>query len=94
MADPVDVHVGKRIRERRLSIEMSQVRLAEISGVRFQQIQKYELGVNRVSASRLWEISKGLHVPISYFFDGLDTDAPDVPSTLGEDDKGDGPAFR
>ncbi|ANP35690.1 MULTISPECIES: helix-turn-helix domain-containing protein [Rhodobacterales] len=71
MAHPVDVHVGKRIRHRRWLIGMTQQQLAEKVGIKFQQIQKYETGANRVSASRLWDISDAMDVPVSFFFDGL-----------------------
>ncbi len=71
MKHPVDVHVGKRIRHRRWMVGMTQQQLAEHVGIKFQQIQKYETGMNRVSASRLWEISEALSVPISFFFEGL-----------------------
>ena len=72
MKHPVDEHVGKRIRHRRWMIGMTQQQLAERVGIKFQQIQKYETGMNRVSASRLWDISDALGVPVSFFFDGLD----------------------
>ena len=71
MKHPVDVHVGKRIRHRRWMVGMTQQKLAELVGIRFQQIQKYETGMNRVSASRLWDIADALAVPISFFFEGL-----------------------
>ena len=72
MAHPVDVHVGLRLRQRRWAKGLTQQQLAERVGVRFQQIQKYETGENRVSASRLWEIATVLEVPVGYFFEGLD----------------------
>ena len=72
MKHPVDVHVGKRIRHRRWMVGMTQQQLAEKVGIKFQQIQKYETGMNRVSASRLWDISEALSVPVSYFFEGMD----------------------
>jgi len=71
MKHPVDVHVGKRIRHRRWLVGMTQQQLAERVGIKFQQIQKYETGMNRVSASRLWDISEVLTVPVSFFFEGL-----------------------
>ncbi len=71
MKHPVDVHVGKRIRHRRWMVGMTQQQLAGKVGIKFQQIQKYETGMNRVSASRLWEISESLEVPINFFFDGI-----------------------
>jgi transcriptional regulator with XRE-family HTH domain len=71
MAHKVDVHVGKRIRQRRWLAGMTQQKLAELVGIKFQQIQKYETGANRVSASRLWDISDALDVDVSFFFDGI-----------------------
>lgn len=67
----IDRHIGKRLRERRLEIGMSQERLAELLGVTFQQVQKYEKGVNRIAASRLFDISRALDVEIAYFFSEL-----------------------
>lgn len=72
MKHPVDVHVGKRIRHRRWMVGMTQQQLAEKVGIKFQQIQKYETGMNRVSASRLWDVAATLSVPVSFFFEGLD----------------------
>jgi transcriptional regulator with XRE-family HTH domain len=72
MKHPVDAHVGKRIRHRRWMVGMTQQQLAERVGIKFQQIQKYETGMNRVSASRLWDIAAVLEVPIAFFFDGLE----------------------
>lgn len=72
MKHNVDVHVGKRIRHRRWMIGMTQQQLAERVGIKFQQIQKYETGMNRVSASRLWDIAQAVEVPVSFFFEGLD----------------------
>ena len=85
MPHPVDIHVGQRIRQRRFMIGMTQDQLAEASGVKFQQIQKYETGMNRVSASRLWEFTKTLQVPISYFFEDLDsTDATSADAPVSD----------
>lgn len=72
MKHPVDVHVGKRVRHRRWMLGMTQQQLAEKVGIKFQQIQKYETGMNRISASRLWGIAGALGVPIAFFFDGLE----------------------
>jgi transcriptional regulator with XRE-family HTH domain len=72
---PIDVHVGSRIRLRRTMMGMSQERLGESLGLTFQQVQKYERGANRVGASRLFDLSRVLDVPISFFFD-------DMPATL------------
>ncbi|OED50318.1 helix-turn-helix domain-containing protein [Leisingera sp. S232] len=91
MAHPVDVHVGKRIRHRRWLIGMTQQQLAEQVGIKFQQIQKYETGANRVSASRLWDISDALEVPVSFFFEGLqeESKAPADKASVPEDLMGD-----
>ena len=78
MKHPVDVHVGKRIRHRRWMVGMTQQQLGEIVGIKFQQIQKYETGMNRVSASRLWDISEALDVSISFFFEGLNAGEDDL----------------
>ena len=74
---PVDVHVGSRIRMRRTMLGMSQTRLAELVGLSFQQIQKNEKGTNRVGASRLFELSDVLDVPVIYFFEGLEAGGSD-----------------
>ena len=74
MKHPVDAHVGKRIRHRRWMVGMTQQQLADKVGIKFQQIQKYETGMNRVSASRLWDIADALGVQISFFFEGLAED--------------------
>src|SRR5207302_4770432 len=79
--DPVDVHVGGRIRTRRLLIGMNQETLAKALGLTFQQVQKYEGGANRVSASRLSQIAQVLGVPISYFFSDLDPDGAEPSAT-------------
>jgi transcriptional regulator with XRE-family HTH domain len=71
MKHPVDAHVGKRIRHRRWMVGMTQQQLADKVGIKFQQIQKYETGMNRVSASRLWDIADSLGVQIAFFFEGL-----------------------
>jgi transcriptional regulator with XRE-family HTH domain len=71
LPNPVDLHVGARIRLRRRMQGVSQEKLADALGLTFQQVQKYERGANRVSASKLYEIAAALRAPISYFFDGL-----------------------
>lgn len=71
-ANPVDVYVGNRIRMRRLMLRISQEKLAQTLGITFQQVQKYEQGHNRVSASRLWDFAKILRVPVTFFFDDMD----------------------
>jgi transcriptional regulator with XRE-family HTH domain len=77
VANPVDVHVGGRVRLRRTLLGMSQEKLGDAVGLTFQQIQKYERGANRIGASRLYEFSRALDVPVSFFFD----DIPDVLKT-------------
>ncbi|WP_292292518.1 helix-turn-helix transcriptional regulator [Marivita sp.] len=81
MAHPVDVHVGKRVRHRRWLVGMTQQQLAEKVGIKFQQIQKYETGANRVSASRLWDIADALDVPVAFFFEGIAESQQDGAST-------------
>lgn len=81
---PFDVHVGKRIRMRRLFLDMTQGDLAKAVGLTFQQVQKYEQGHNRVSASRLSAMADILRVPVSFFFDGLD---PGKPEKAGLDER-------
>ncbi len=66
---PVDIHVGKRLRQRRTLLGMSQEAIGNAIGVTFQQIQKYERGINRMGASRLFDFSRALSIPVSYFFD-------------------------
>jgi transcriptional regulator with XRE-family HTH domain len=76
MSDEIDVHLGKRLRRRRRLLGLTQQQLAGACGVRFQQIQKYECGANRISAARLWQLSEALEVPVGYFFDGLTEESP------------------
>ena len=84
--NPIDVHVGNRIRLRRTLLGMSQERLAEQIGLTFQQVQKYERGANRVSASKLWEIAGALRTPVAYFYDGLgDQDAATAQRDAAQD---------
>jgi len=73
---PIDVHVGSRVRLRRTLLGMSQEKLGEALGLTFQQVQKYERGVNRIGASRLFDLARVLDVPIGFFFD-------DMPDSLG-----------
>ncbi|MBT0956181.1 helix-turn-helix transcriptional regulator [Alphaproteobacteria bacterium KMM 3653] len=75
MKHPVDVYVGKRVRHRRWMLNMTQAQLADKVGIKFQQIQKYETGANRISASRLWDIGQGMNVPAAYFFDGFEEES-------------------
>jgi transcriptional regulator with XRE-family HTH domain len=73
--NPIDKHVGSRVRMRRMMLSMSQEKLGDALGLTFQQVQKYEKGTNRIGASRLQQIALILQVPVSFFFDG----APHVP---------------
>ena len=77
--DPTDVHVGARVRMRRIMLEMSQTALADDLGLTFQQVQKYEKGVNRIGAGRLQQIAAKLQVPIPFFYEGL----PSAPAVKG-----------
>jgi transcriptional regulator with XRE-family HTH domain len=70
-ANAIDKRVGQKVRSRRLEIGMSQERLAELLGVTFQQVQKYEKGVNRIAVSRLYDIANALEMPVARFFEGL-----------------------
>ena len=83
MGSNIDVHLGKRLRRRRRLLGLTQQQLAGACGVRFQQIQKYECGANRISAARLWQLSEALEVPVGYFYDGL-ADAAQREQALGE----------
>ncbi|MCE6950665.1 helix-turn-helix domain-containing protein [Cereibacter sphaeroides] len=87
MAHPVDLEVGRRIRHRRWMLGMSQQQLARQLGIGFQQVQKYETGANRVSASRLWDIAKALDVPIAFFFgqERATPASPDAPDSCALD---------
>ncbi len=85
----IDVHVGARMRLRRQLINMSQERLGELLGITFQQVQKYEKGSNRISASRLFYAAKTLGVPVQFFFDGL----PGIEAEGGLNDTSKGDEF-
>jgi transcriptional regulator with XRE-family HTH domain len=85
----IDIHVGSRVRMRRLMLDMSQTKLGDALGITFQQVQKYEKGTNRVSASRLQHISNILQVPVPFFFEG----APHVPGQHKGDDASPSPAY-
>ncbi len=85
---PVDSHVGARIRIRRKLLGLSQSRLAEALNLTFQQVQKYERGTNRVSASKLYDVARFLQVPIAYFFEGLaDPMSPDADPGMDDGDR-------
>ena len=77
-ANPVDAHVGHRVRLRRMLIGMSQERLGELLGLTFQQVQKYEKGINRIGAGRLFEVAEILGVPINFFYEDFDS-KPGIP---------------
>ena len=84
--NPIDRHVGLRIRMRRKELGISQERLAESIGLTFQQVQKYERATNRVSASKLWEMAKALSTSVAYFYEGLGEPAtPGAPSEPMQD---------
>lgn len=87
--NPVDRHVGSRVRMRRILIGMSQEKLGEQLRLTFQQVQKYEKGMNRIGASRLQDISRILGVPVEYFFDGAPQLSERSPVENGFDDQGD-----
>ena len=71
MANDIDLHLGRKLRRRRRLLGMTQQQVADSVGIRFQQIQKYECGANRISAARLWQLSEALQAPVNYFYDGL-----------------------
>jgi transcriptional regulator with XRE-family HTH domain len=81
MGNDIDLHLGKRLRRRRRLLGLTQQQLATTVGVRFQQIQKYECGANRISAARLWSLAEALEVPVGYFYDGL-ADTPRYDSVV------------
>ncbi|KPP82096.1 MAG: Transcriptional regulator [Oceanicaulis sp. HLUCCA04] len=84
--NPVDHHVGSRVRLRRQMMEMSQEKLGEELGVTFQQVQKYERGANRIGAGRLWHLARVLEVPVSFFYDGVNSTAQQ-PTGFAEGDQ-------
>lgn len=84
MEQDVDIHLGKRLRSRRRLLGLTQQQLALVVGVRFQQIQKYECGANRISAARLWRLSEVLEVPVGYFYDGLESKPGKVSTTQAD----------
>ncbi len=79
---PVDVYVGRRVKERRVLLGLSQDDLGKLLGLTFQQVQKYEKGWNRISASKLWELTHILGVPVSWFFEGIDEKGVPEDSTM------------
>ncbi|WP_353858348.1 helix-turn-helix transcriptional regulator [Azospirillum formosense] len=89
--NPIDVHVGSRVRLRRTLLGMSQEKLGEAIGLTFQQVQKYERGANRIGASRLFDLSRVLDVPVSFFFDDMPAEAAAAPV---DDDEAGGAGFE
>ncbi len=83
MTNEIDRHLGKRLRQRRRMLGQTQQQIAEAVGVRFQQIQKYECGANRISAARLWLLAKALGAPVGSFFEGMGDDVE-----AGSEDEG------
>jgi transcriptional regulator with XRE-family HTH domain len=83
--NPVDLYVGGRIRMRRRTLGVSQEKLAEDLGLTFQQVQKYERGANRVSASKLYEIARSLSTPVAFFFEGLNDPTTSAPGEATQD---------
>jgi transcriptional regulator with XRE-family HTH domain len=90
---PVDVHVGKRLRLKRTIMGLSQESIGKAIGVTFQQIQKYERGINRMGASRLYDFAKALNVPVSYFFEGYGDELTADSAVYGMAE-GEAPAFE
>jgi transcriptional regulator with XRE-family HTH domain len=84
MATDIDLHLGKRLRRRRRLLGLTQQQLALAVGIRFQQIQKYECGANRISAARLFQLAKALETPINYFYDGLSDEKTEVAAVNNE----------
>lgn len=88
MNENLDLHVGKRLRGRRRILGLSQTNLAELIGVRFQQIQKYEAATNRLSAARLWHLACALGVDVQYFYDGWGEAAQKAGLSHGQQGRG------
>lgn len=89
MASAIDLHIGRRLRRRRRLLSLTQQQLGDRLDIRFQQVQKYECGANRISAARLWQLATALEVEVSYFYDGYEEGAESRPvratETAGED---------
>ena len=95
MDQKINLLLGRRLRSRRRLLGMTQRQVADKVGVRFQQIQKYECGANRVSAGRLWRIAGALDVPVGYFFDGLAESPASLPPPPTRDESADlAPTYR
>jgi transcriptional regulator with XRE-family HTH domain len=89
--NPVDVHVGSRVRLRRTLLGMSQEKLGDALGLTFQQVQKYERGTNRIGSSRLYQLSRILEVPVAFFFDDMPGEISGVPAAPGVAEAGQEP---
>lgn len=89
MANEIDAHIGMRLRQRRWLLGLTQQQLGERVGIKFQQVQKYETGQNRISASRLWELARAVDVPIAYFFEGLGPNANTLNTADESSEQGD-----
>lgn len=85
MTNDIDNHLGRRLRRRRRLLGLTQQQLANTVGVRFQQIQKYECGANRISAARLWQLAEALGVPVGYFYEGMTVEGPQVATAAGQE---------
>lgn len=84
MSVSVDVHVGQRVRQRRWMLGMTRKQLGDKIGIRLQQVRRFEAATNRLSARGMWDIAMALEVPVAYFFEGLDGQAPDSGETRAE----------
>lgn len=87
LPNPIDIHVGSRVRMRRMLVSMSQEKLGDSLGLTFQQVQKYEKGANRIGASRLFNIARVLGVPIEFFYEGLSIEGDDNGADQAEADQ-------
>ena len=87
LPNPIDAHVGERIRLRRVRLGMTQTELSRAIGLTLQQVQKYERGINRVSSSRLFDLSGALQVPVGYFFDEIPGEPSAAPATVTAEDE-------
>ncbi|SME88940.1 Transcriptional regulator, contains XRE-family HTH domain [Tistlia consotensis] len=87
MYHKTDVHIGRKVRERRVALGWSQSDLADRLGISFQQVQKYESGANRISGSRIWDIANVLQTPVSTFFEGLDGANAAAAAAGGEEER-------
>ena len=86
-ANPVDAHVGHRVRLRRMLVGMSQERLGELLGLTFQQVQKYEKGINRIGAGRLFEVASILSVPVGFFYEDMESGSQSAAPGFAENDE-------